>query len=383
MIQITERKEPDMKKRTILLILTAASISLLSGCQKEDTASKYSKYVTLGDYKGLTVDRVVYTVTEEDVEAEIENLLYSNSETVAVTDRGARNGDLVNIDYSGTIDGNAFDGGSESDCEVELGSGSFIEGFEDQIEGMKTGETKEISVTFPESYDGELDGKEAVFSVTVNSISQIELPELNDEFVRENTEYTSIADLEMGTKEELEASYKEESDNTAAYDALYMVIDTSTVGGYPEEVYKEAVDEINRSNEQVAEMFGLSVEDLYGDDYDPETAALDYLTEKMVVYAIAEKETLSVSDEEYQTYVEENYPMYGYENQEEFEKDYSPESTKYDLLHEKVLSFLLDNNEFNDITEEEYFAAEDILDEEDFLIDEEAITESEPVSENE
>lgn len=395
MIQIIERKELNMKKRSILLILAAASVSLLSGCQKEDTTSKYAKYVTLGDYKGLTVDRIVYTVTEEDVEAEIENLLYSYSDSIPVTDRGALEGDMVNIDYSGTIDGEAFDGGSESDCEVELGSDSFIEGFEDQIVGMKTGETKEFSVTFPEDYDGELDGKEAVFTVTVNEIYQIELPTLDDEFVKENTEYTSIADLEMGLREELEASNEDESNYTASYDALYMVIDNSTVGGYPEEIYQEALDEITASNNQIAEMFGISVEELYGDDYDPDAAALDYLTEKLVVYAIAEKEDLSVSDEEYQSYVEENYPLYGYETQEEYEKDYAPESTKYELLYDKVLSFLLDNSNLNDISEEEYFSDEDIFSEEDAfyeeenaadeesLPEEEVSTEDESVSENE
>lgn len=393
MILITDRKERNMKKRAILLILAAASIALLNGCQKEDTTEKYAKYVTLGDYKDLSVERVVYTVTEESVEAEIENLLYSYAESTPVTDRAARKGDLVNIDYSGTIDGEAFDGGSESDCEVELGSDSFIEGFEDQIAGMKTGETKEFSLTFPEPYDGELDGKEAVFSVTVNEIQETELPVLDDAFVKANTEYTSVDDLKKGLREELEASNKEESDDTAAYDALYMVIDNSTVGGYPEEVYQEALDEITASNNQIAEMFGISVEELYGEDYDPDSAALDYLTEKLVVYAIAEKENLSVSDEEYQTYIEEYYPLYGYETQEEYEKDYSPESTKYELLYEKVLSFLLDHSTVIDIPEEEYFdedfeeadllSEEDLLTEEPVANEEETLTEVESVSEDE
>ena len=130
---------------------------------------------------------------------------------------------------------------------------------------------------------------------------------------------------------------------------------------------------LSASNNQIAEMFGIPVEELYGEDYDPDSAALDYLTEKLVVYAIAEKENLSVSDEEYQTYIEEYYPLYGYETQEEYEKDYSPESTKYELLYEKVLSFLLDHSTVIDIPEEEYFDEDfeeaDLLSEEDLLED--------------
>lgn len=362
-----------MKKKALLVLIAAAATGLLTGCQGKDSYKDYAKYVKLGEYKGLEVERIVYTVTEEDIQNEIENLLYSYAETIDITDRAAEDGDLVNIDYVGKIDGVEFDGGSEEDCEVEIGSDSFIDGFEEQLIGMKTGETKDITVTFPEPYDGELDGKEAVFTITMNQIFELEMPEMNDAFVKENTEYLTVAELEQGYREELQTMNDEDSNSMAVYDALYMIMDDSTISGYPEELYTETKEELKASNEATAEMFGMTIEELFGEDYNEDEAVLEYVNEKLVIYAIAEAEGLKVTDEEYQAYIDENLVFYGYETQEEFEKDYSPESTKYEILYEKVMDFLIENCKFIDVSEEEYsdgefeeeFEDEEVLDEEE------------------
>lgn len=353
-------------KKKILLTILAVSVLTLTGCQGKGGGNEYSKYVTLGDYKNLSVERIIYTITDEDVQDEIDGLLYSYAETNEITDRAAQNGDIVNIDYVGKIDGEEFEDGSEEDCEVEIGSETFIDGFEEQLIGMKTGETKDITITFPEPYDGELDGKEAVFTITMNQIYELIMPEYNDDFVKEYTDSATTAEYEAALREELQESGNEDSNSMACSDALYEIIENSTFDGYPQELYDLTKSELETSNAETAEMFGLEVSDLFGEDYDIDEATVEAVNEKLVVYAIADAEKLSVSDEEYNDYVAEIYELYGYESQEEYEKDYSPETTKYQLLYEKVLDFLAENTTFNDVPEDEFEDSEMEFEAEDY-----------------
>ncbi len=344
-----------MKKKALLGLL-AVSVFTLTGCQgkSDDTGNEYAKYVTLGDYSDLNIERIIYTVTDEDVQDEIEGLLYSYAETNEITDRAAQEGDIVNIDYVGKIDGEEFEGGSEEDCEVELGSETFIEGFEEQIVGMEAGETKDITITFPDPYDGELDGKEAVFTITLNEIYELIMPEYNDAFVSEYTDSSTVEEYEAALKEELQEYNDEDSNSMACSDALYEIIETSTFGDYPQELYDLTKSELEASNEETAEMFGLDVTDLFGEDYDIDEATEEAVNEKLVVYAIAAEQGLEVTDDEYAEYVGENYELYGYDSQEEYEEDYSEETTRYELLYDKVLEYLAGVITFTDVSEEEY-----------------------------
>lgn len=354
-----------MKKKILLLALAVGTAAVFTGCGDKGGYKEYSKYVELGDYKNLTVDRVTTTITDEDVQAEIESQLYSEAVLNEVTDRVSKTGDTVNIDYTGTIDGEEFEGGSETDCEVEIGSESFIADFENQLVDMKTGETKEITLTFPDPYDGELDGKEAVFTVTMNAIYVAELPEYNDAYVKENMGYNTTGDYEAALKDELQLSSDEDAISTACYDAIYLIMEQSTIDGYPDALYEKCKLELEQSNADTAEMFGMTVEELFGEDYDLDSAALDTVNERLITYAIADQEKLTVSDEEYDTYIADNLELYGYETKEEFESDYDPESTRYELLYGKVLDFLAENLTFNDVSEEEYYGEEVDFGEED------------------
>ena len=144
--------------------------------------------VKLGDYKGLNIEKVTYTVTEEDVSADLEKLQQRNSREVAVEDRNAQNGDIANIDYCGKKDGVAFEGGTAKGHDLVLGSNSFIPGFEDGVVGMAIGEEKDIALKFPEDYHAEdLKGAEVVFTVKLNALKVKEVPELTDEFIKEAT----------------------------------------------------------------------------------------------------------------------------------------------------------------------------------------------------
>lgn len=369
-----------MKKNYMIPFAVLLSVVSLAGCGKKDE-NPYSKYVTLGEYTGMTVDRIVSTISDEDVQSEIQNDLYADADFKEVTDRGAQDGDTVNIDYTGTIDGEEFEGGSDTDYDLELGSGTFLEDFESGIIGMKTGETKEISVTFPDEYDGTLDGQTAAFSVTVNSISEVILPDYNDAYVKENYGFDTIADFEASVKEDLQSQYDDDATYTACADALSMAVDNATFDGYPEDMYNTAKEQMESENQAFAEQLGIEWADLAGDDYDIEEDVLNNVHEELVVYAIAAKENLEVTDDEFNTFVDDNWEMYEYDTKEDFLKDNSEEDLRYSLLYQKVLDFLGENNTFNDIDEDEYYADEDSLDDAYLDSEDDSDTELDPETE--
>lgn len=369
-----------MKKKYVIPLIILAAVTALTGCQKQNKNS-YDKYVTLGEYTGMTIDRIVTTVTDDDVQEEIQNELYADAEFKEVTDRGAKEGDTVNIDYTGKIDGEEFDGGSDTGMDLELGSDTFLPEFEDGIIGMKKGETKDITITFPEDYDGTVDGKTAVFSVTVNSITEAILPEYNDAYVKENYDYDTTAEYEASLKSDLQEQYDEDATFTACSDALSEAVDNAEFDGYPEDMYDLAKEQMEYENQAFADQLGIELTDLVGEDYDIEEDILATIHEKLVVYAIAEKEKLTVTDEEFDTYAEDNWELYGYDTKEDFISDYGDEEIRYSLLYDKVLNFLGENNTFHDIDEAEYYSDEDFTDE--VISDEDMMDSVEDTSETE
>lgn len=378
-----------MKRKYLLAFAAVLAVTALTGCQKQSKNS-YDKYVTLGDYTGMTIDRIVTTVTDDDVQEEIQNELYADADFKDVTDRGAKEGDTVNIDYTGTIDGKEFDGGSDTGMDLELGSGTFLAEFEDGIIGMKTGETKDITITFPDDYDGTVDGQTAVFSVTVNSITEAILPEYNDDYVKENYDFDTTTEYEASLKADLQQQYDDDATFTACSDALTEAVGNATFDGYPEDMYDSAKTQLESENQEFADQLGIDWTDLVGEDYDIEEDVIASIHEKLVVYAIAEKENLSVTDEDIDAYAEENWEFYDYDTKEDFIKDFGEDEIRYNLLYDKVLNFLGENNTFHDIDEDEYYSDEDFTDDEisdEDLLDEESTdaeedtTDSQTVSE--
>lgn len=156
--------------------------------------------VKLGKYKGLSVERKVEKVTAKQVDEELERAREKQAR-ISETDAAAKKGDIVNIDFAGSVDGVKFDGGSATGYDLELGSGSFIPGFEDQLVGVKAGDTKDVKVTFPEDYHAEeLKGKEAVFECKVNAVKKKELPALDDDFAKEISEFDTLAEYKEDVK---------------------------------------------------------------------------------------------------------------------------------------------------------------------------------------
>ena len=370
-----------MKRKVLLLATAICTVSLLAGCSEKDGSTEssatganastesYEEYVTLGEYIGLVVQLIKAEVTDDMVDDEIDMLLEDNAVYTPISDRGAAEGDTVNINYTGKIDGQEFDGGSAEDFELELGSGYLLDDLESQIVGMKSGETKDLNVSVPADYiedtvEEDAPDKDAVFTVTVNSVSEKSLPEYSDEFIAGVTDYKTTAEYEEGTKKELLASLESDNRSTAGMDALSQVMENSTFNGYPQELYDSCKQEYDAMNEMYAEMLGVDVADFDTDEEDTKSTIESIVNEKMVCAAIAAAENISVSDEEYQKYLEDNYALYDYASAAEYEETESKESLMNEILTEKIYNFLIDNAKITEISEDEYYGDDEDLDDE-------------------
>ncbi len=217
--------------------------------------------VTLGDYKGLTVEIERETVTDADIDARIQQDRAKASRTVEILDRPVQEGDTVNLDYAGTVDGVAFDGGTASGQTLEIGSHQFIPGFEEQMIGMCIAEERDLNVTFPETYHAEeLAGKAAVFHVKVNSITNTEMPELDDEFAADVSDFTTFADYRTGIVEELEEKAKKNNE-TAAENAVVEKAAENATMDIPAAMVTREINNILRDMQMRMSAQGLKMED--------------------------------------------------------------------------------------------------------------------------
>lgn len=342
-----------MKKKFAAVLTAALTISVLAGCSSASDTT-YGKYIKLGEYKGLSVNKIKTEVTDDDVEYEIGYALEENAEYTEA-DRGAQDGDQLNIDFTGTIGGEEFDNSSDTDYDLVLGSEDFQPEFEEQLIGAKAGDTVTFTITLSEDYEDAHAGEDADFTVTVNSVQEINIPELTDEYCQEYTDYDTVDEYRAGIKAELESYYDEENSSTAGSDALSQVIDNSEFSGYPQELYDQCKAEYDASNEAMAEMFGLEVEDIMGTDDDIKAAVEEMVYTEMVVSEIAEKEKITVSEDEYTEYVNSIYEDYGYDSVEDYKADYTEDETMSSILYDKVTAFLLENASITEVSEDEYY----------------------------
>ena len=216
--------------------------------------------VELGQYKGIEVERVEYTVTDEDVKKEINNRLEAQARTVSV-DRPVQEGDSTVIDFAGFLGDEQFEGGTAENYTLKIGSHTFIPGFEEQMVGMNKGEQRDIKVTFPTDYQAEhLAGKEAIFKVTVHEINFEELPELDDDFVQDTSEFNTVAEFEANIREELEKRAKENSKFAYENAAVQKAVDNAKVEIHKDIVEEEVDMQIKRFEQQLS-MYGTSLKD--------------------------------------------------------------------------------------------------------------------------
>lgn len=216
--------------------------------------------VAIETYKGIKIQEFVYNVNDEDVDAEIKKLQERNARQVEVLDRAALNGDIANIDFSGSVDGVKFEGGTGTNFDLTLGSGMFIPGFEEQVVGMKIGEERDVNVTFPENYQAEeLKGKAAVFAVKLNAIKAKELPEVNDEFIKDAAGAESVEAYKQKTRQRLQAQADKKSrDDTE--NSIIAAISEKATAEIPQAMIEAQIDSIMQNIEYQLMYQGLNMD---------------------------------------------------------------------------------------------------------------------------
>ncbi len=309
--------------------------------------------VTLGKYMGVTVTKIDTTVTDEEVDAEVERERNNNARTITVEDRAIADGDTAVIDYEGFVDGVAFEGGKGENHSLVIGSHSFIDTFEEQLIGKNTGDETEVNVTFPEEYHApELAGKAAVFKVKVNEIKAKELPELDDEFAQDISEFDTLAEYKEDVKAKLAERKEADARRTKEDEAIKKIIDKSSMD-IPEAMLEtqmeSMIDEFAQriaqqglSFEQYMQFSGMTM-DKMKEQVKPE--ALHRIQSSLVLEQIAKEENIEVSEDDVMAEIEKMAAMYGMEADKlkELVGDAEKESMKKDIAIQKAVELVMDN----------------------------------------
>lgn len=309
--------------------------------------------VTLGAYKGIEVEKQEYNVTDEMVEAEIDKEREKIASTSEITDRPVASGDKINLDYSGSVDGVKFEGGTAEGQELTIGSGTFIPGFEEQLVGMNPGEEKDITVTFPEKYHSEeLAGKEAVFHVKVNAILETNLPEADDEFAKDVSEFDTIAELRADKRKKLEEAEALHAKNVRENALITKACENATVE-IPEAMIERQMDHMLNDIRYRLSMQGISLEDYCkytGSSIEAMRKEMRGDAEKrvksqLVLEAISKAEALEATAEEIEQKLDEYAAQFG-DKAESFKKGLTEEDKLYfadQIVLDKTIALLCDN----------------------------------------
>lgn len=339
-----------MKKRLLAGLL--AGIMILTGCAQ--STGLETDEIKISCYKGVEVAEVEKPseVTDEEVEAEIQAMLEANATYKEITDRAVKNGDTVDISYVGKVDGKEFDGGSADNYSLVIGSGTFIDGFEDSVIGHKTGETFDWNGKFPEEYTESLAGKDVVFTITVNKITVEEKSELNDEFVKTVAENaTTVEEYKEEVRTNLAKASQEQYEYTLKANAWNEVLKNTEVLVWPESV-EESYNEALEQYKSIAEMYGMEWEEFVTDqmgssleDFETEMYAQVQESEKemLVTKAIAEKEGIELTDEVYEEQLAVMAALYGYPDAETLKQAAAEEELREIALAFVVMDYVVDN----------------------------------------
>ncbi|WP_066311503.1 trigger factor [Bacillus sp. FJAT-29814] len=308
--------------------------------------------VKLGEYKGLEIEALDTAVTDEDVQKELETLQGRHAELVVKEDAPAENGDTVVIDFKGFVDGEAFEGGEAENHSLELGSGQFIPGFEEQLVGVKAGESKDVEVTFPEEYHAaELAGKPAVFKVTVHEIKGRELPELDDEFAKDvDDEVETLDALKEKIKTRLENNKKHEAEHHLRDSLVDKAAENAEVE-IPEVMVENEVNRMLQEFEQRLQMQGMNLQLYFQFSGQDEAALREQMNEDAVkrvknsltLEAIAKAENLEVTEEDVNAELERMAEMYNMSVDDIKKALGGTDSIKDDLKLQKAVDFLIAN----------------------------------------
>lgn len=307
----------------------------------------------MGTYKGIEATKVTYRTLKKDVDAEIEKLRERNSRMVSVEDRAVKKDDIANIDFEGFVDDVAFDGGKGENFDLTIGSGQFIPGFEDQLIGAKIGEEKEVNVTFPEEYHAEdLKGKAAVFKVKINGIKVKELPELDDEFAKDVSEFDTLEELQKDTKEKLSAANKERAAHETEENVINAVCEATEID-IPDAMIETQIQNMIRDFDMQLRYQGMELQqymqytgmtpDMLKEQFKEEAAKR--VKTSLILEKVCALENIKVSDNDVAKEYEKTAESSGMKL-EDVKKYISEEDVRDRLKAQKTMKFLVDNANF-------------------------------------
>lgn len=347
-----------MKKKLGLVAVLAMMVTALYACGNKETDP--DDYVTLGNYQDLSVDVTYVTYTEEDVQKAIEQELEAYIQIYdmyeyepIVSANTVENGSIVNIDYEGKIDGAAFSGGSDQGAHLEIGSGSFIEGFEDGLIGKKVGETADLDLTFPTDYQNQdYAGKDVVFTVSINSIDSRKMPEYTDDLIASiygGAGITTYDGYEQYIRDYIESSCSDQNETAlqnAIWDAVYA---TCEVGEPPKEMTDKMYDDLMEYFEAYAEYANMDMETFVssqmGMDMDTfekqnQESAKEQAQIELAYMALAKAEGINVNDDMIHEVAENEYADYGYESADQMIETMGQEDFESYVMRKKVMERL-------------------------------------------
>lgn len=355
-----------IKKKVILATACLAAVCMLGGCGSSKSAESAteltteaaaemtaididaSEYFKLGKYKGLTIEGASTKVTDEDVQAELDNLADENVEYEEVTDRDTvKKGDYVNVDYTTLVDGKEQEDYSSTDVDMCIGDGELnIDEDTDvdaKLTGAKAGDTVKIDFTFSDDYD-DLSGKKAQLAVTINKIEKEVTPEITDAFIKANTDCSTVEEYKKQVRQELEDSAKSEAESTNQETLWDKILDNAEqIKDFPDDVLKQAEANAKTENEEYASYFGLSVDDFLSQYYEMtlEEYAKYSLKSQCVQDLLSEAISVEVTDEdvdaEIQTYIDE----YGYEDKDDVLEAVSEDDLRAEISFTKLMDALM------------------------------------------
>lgn len=309
--------------------------------------------VTLGEYKGIKLDKIEYNVTDKDVEEKIESVAKENARIITAEEGELKNGDISNIDFEGFVNGVAFEGGKGEKFDLEIGSGSFIPGFEDQLVGMKIGEEREINVRFPDEYHSEeLKGKDAMFKVKLNGFKVKELPTIDDEFAKDVSEFDTLEEYKADLRKHMEEDNEHRAKHELESKALEKVVENTPID-IPQSMIEMEVnaklEEIKHNMKHQGIDFNMYL-NMIGQKEDDvkiqlEDQAIKDIKVRLVLQAIINEEKIEVTDEDIEKKIEELAKMRN-QDVEDFKKTFSENIRNYykeNMKFEKAMQFIIDN----------------------------------------
>lgn len=362
---INSRGRYDMNKKlligsgVVVAIVAVIAIILVFVNNKQSKEYNYdlSKYVKVGNYKGLEYASQKASVTDEEVDAEIQRRLQKAAKTENSKTGKVENGDTINISFVGKIDGKEFEGGSSESTDITVGTTQMIDGFVEGLIGKNVGETVTLNLKFPDDYGKtDLQGKAVEFKVTINSKKKISVPKLNKEFVKKNSKFTTVKEYKEGVKKELLNQKQKSIDSTVKQELWSRIIDKSKAKKYPEKELNEAMSQANKLEESYkaqAQNYGMEWEtylktvmrtDKKGFEKLKQEYAKNIVFNRMVMYSIARSENISLSNREYKKEILKILEDNGYD-EESFKKAFGKDIETYadeqnwrqKILFDKVL----------------------------------------------